>query len=453
MDEAFLTGEPFRISKAPGSSVLCGAINGEAALTIAAEKRAQDSRYERIIQVMRASEQTTPRLRRLGDKLGAWYTPLALLIGIAAWIAHGQAYRFLAVMVVATPCPLLIGIPVGIIGAISLAARRGIIIKKAAVLEQADTCRTVFFDKTGTLTYGQPALSERIIAPGFDADQLLALVASLERYSKHPLSRAIVSAAEERKLALHEPSRVSERPGEGLRGIVEAQSVRVTGRAKLLKDRPDLAQHLPLAAGGLECVVLVDEKYAATLRFSDQIKPTSRSFVAHLGPNHQIHQLILLSGDRGPEVQRLGALVGINQIYFEKTPEQKLDIVREETRRTRTLYVGDGINDAPSLAAATVGVALGENSDVAADAAGAVILDSSLQRVDEFLHISRRMRHIVLQSAIGGMALSVIGMILAAMGHLPPVAGALCQEAIDVIAVLNALRAAFGPRVLSDIDK
>lgn len=451
MDESFLTGEPFRISKAPGAAVLCGAVNGDAALTIRAEKPAADSRYERIIQVMRASEQATPRLRRLGDKLGAAYTPLALAIAAAAWVIAGDASRFLAVMVVATPCPLLIAIPVGIIGAISLAARRGIIVKKAAVLEKADTCRTVIFDKTGTLTYGLPVLAEQKTDDAFEADDVLLLVASLERYSKHPLSQAVLAAAYERGLVLREPSEVSERPGEGLSGAIEHHHVQVTSRGKLLAKHPELAVALPPASSGLECAVLVDGNYAATLRFADEIKPTSRSFVKHLTPRHRIKDLVLLSGDRSAEVCRLGQEVGIEHIYFEQSPEQKLQIVREQTARANTLYVGDGINDAPALAAATVGVALGKNSDVAADAAGAVILDSSLERVDEFLHISRRMHVIILQSAIGGMALSVIGMGFAAAGYLPPVAGAICQEVIDVLAVINSLRAAFPPRVLSDM--
>lgn len=449
MDEAFLTGEPFRISKAPGANVLCGAMNGDTALTIRAEKPASDSRYERIVEVMRSSEQSAPRLRRLGDTLGAAYTPIAVAIGLAAWLLSGNASRFLAVMVVATPCPLLIAIPVGIIGAISLAARRGIIVRKAAVLEQADTCRTMIFDKTGTLTYGKPALSELLTASGFDQDEVLMLVASLERYSKHPLARAVVSAAEEHKLAMHEPARVSELPGKGLSGIVNGHEIQVTGRAAL---GPTLASALPEVKEGLECVVVIDGQYAATFRFADEIKPSSRSFVQHLGPRHRVRELVLLSGDRKREVQKLGKRVGISRAYFEQSPEQKLQFVKEETKRARTLYVGDGINDAPALAAATVGVAMGSDGQIAGEAAGVVILDSSMQRVDEFLHISRRMRKIILQSAVGGMALSVVGMGLASTGHLPPVAGALCQEAIDVLAVINALRTALPPRVLTDFN-
>ncbi len=263
MDESFLTGEPFNISKAPGAGVLCGAVNGESVLVVRAEKPAVDSRYERIIRVMRTSEQATPRSRRLGDRLGALYTPLALAIGLVAWAAAGHPSRFLAVMVIATPCPLLIAIPVAIIGAISMSARRGIVIKKAAALEQADGCRTVIFDKTGTLTYGEPELVEQLNVGLLSANDVLALVASLERYSKHPLAKAILKAADKLHVPLHEPTEVSEQPGRGLRGTVNGRVVRVTGRGKLRVSKPDLAALLPAAAGGLECIVLIDGKYAA----------------------------------------------------------------------------------------------------------------------------------------------------------------------------------------------
>ena len=196
MDESYLTGEPYVLPKAPGSAVLSGAINGDGALIVRAEQRAVDSRYAKIMQVMRNAEQRRPRLRRLGDQLGALYTPLALLIAGLAWWLSGDALRFLAVLVVATPCPLLIGIPVSIISSVSLAARRGIIIKDPAVLEQIDTCEVAIFDKTGTLTCGQPSLSEVLPAPGFTQAQVLQALASLERYSRHPLAAATQQAAQ-----------------------------------------------------------------------------------------------------------------------------------------------------------------------------------------------------------------------------------------------------------------
>jgi len=453
MDESYLTGEPFKITKTSGSMVISGAINGESALTIRATKRAADSRYAKITVVMRESEQTRPQLRRLGDQLGAIYTPIAVMVALLAWVISGEAVRFLAVLVIATPCPLLLGIPIAIIGSISLCARRAIIVKNPVVLEQIAQCRTAIFDKTGTLTYGAPKLTEQLIAPGFVQKEALALAASLELYSKHPLARAILAQAKEEGLQLEQTSEVSEHPGQGLRGTVSGHQVQITSRNKLVSQSVSGADHLPPIAGGLECMVVIDGRYAATFRLRDAPRAEGHSFIQHLGPKHQFQRIMIVSGDRESEVRYLAEQVGISEIQAEKTPEEKLSIVREETSQAKTLYVGDGINDAPAMMAASVGMAIGQNSDVTAEAAGVVVMDNSLRKVDEFMHISRRMRTIALQSAIGGMVLSLAGMMFAATGHLSPVAGAISQEIIDVLAVLNALRAAFPPRVISDIGQ
>ncbi len=450
MDESYLTGEPFEITKTSGSKVLSGAINGESALTIRATLRAVDSRYAKIMEVMRESEQTRPRLRRLGDRLGAIYTPVALTLALLAWGMSGDATRFLAVLVIATPCPLLIAIPVAIIGSISLCARRAIIVKSPVVLEQIATCRTAIFDKTGTLTYGEPALTDVVLAPGVLRGDVLGMAASLERYSKHPLARAVLAAAKAEAIPLLEAAEVSEPPGEGLRGAVGGRRMLITSRSKLSAQDPAAAARLPDGGGGLECVVAIEGRYVATLRFRDAPRPESRSFVQHLGPKHQFRKTMIVSGDRESEVRYLAAQVGITEVHSQQSPEQKLALVRIETEAANTLYVGDGINDAPAMMAATVGIAIGENSDVTTEAAGAVVLENSLKKVDELLHISRRMRSIALQSAVGGMALSIAGMGFAAAGYLTPVGGAVSQEAIDVLAVLNALRAAFPPSVIHD---
>ncbi|QJW96345.1 heavy metal translocating P-type ATPase [Frigoriglobus tundricola] len=450
MDESYLTGEPYVLSKVVGSAVLSGAINGNGALTIRAEKTAVDSRYAKIMQVMRESEQRRPALRRLGDQIGAVYTPLAVALALIAWAASGEAQRFLAVLVVATPCPLLIGIPVAIIGSVSLAARRGIIIKDPAVLEKIDTCRTAIFDKTGTLTYGHPELTEVLPGDGFTRDEVLAAVASLERYSRHPLATATIAAAGKTGLKLADAAEVSERPGEGLRGTIGGRAVQVTSRKKLVAQSPTFAATLPPLSGGLECVAQIDGQYGATFRYRDEPRAEGKAFIGHLKPHHGFDRVLLVSGDRESEVRYLAEKVGITEVRAGQSPEQKLALVREETKKAGTVFLGDGINDAPALTAATVGIAFGQGSDVTAEAAGAVILESSLERVDELLHIGKRMRAIALQTAIGGMALSLIGMLLAAGGYLPPVAGAVAQEVIDVGAVLNALRASLTPRVLTD---
>ena len=457
MDEAYLTGEPYRMAKAPGSSVLSGAINGQAALEIRTERVAGDSRYAKIMDVLRASEERRPRLRRMADALGGLYTPLAVAIAAAAWFWSGSPTRFLAVLVVATPCPLLIAIPVAIIGAVSLAARRGIVIRDPAILERLDGCRTAIFDKTGTLTYGTPRLTDVVLLGRLTEAEVLALAASLEGYSKHPLAAAVVQAAADRSVRLLEVEALAEKPGQGLTGRVQRlngdgdeHAVAITSRQKLAAVDPAGVERLPPVAGGLECVVVVDGRTEAVLRFRDTPRADGRSFVDHLAPAHGLSRVMLVSGDRESEVTWLANIVGIREVHAGIQPEGKLRIVEAATAEAPTVFVGDGINDAPALAAATVGIAMGTASDVTSEAAGAVVMDSALERVDELFHIGRRLRTVALQSALGGMAASLVGMGFAAAGYLPPAAGALLQEAIDVAAVVNALRVAWSPGSLTD---
>ncbi len=450
MDESYLTGEPYMMSKTSGSQVMSGAINGDSALTIRADKLSVDSRYAKIMEVMRSSEQYRPNIRRLGDQLGALYTPLTVVCALTAWAISGDIVRFLAVLVIATPCPLLIGIPVTIISSISLAAKREIIIKNPAILETIGTCRTAIFDKTGTLTYGRPSLTGLIPGKSHNKIDVLTLIASLERYSKHPLSGAIIKAAEKAGLSLLSVTNISELPGKGLTGTVMGKQVQITSRKNYVEENPATVEDLPPLMGGLECIVLIDGLYAATLQFRDEVRTDSSSFINHLRPNHLFERVMLVSGDRESEVRYLAEQVGIEHVYFSQSPEQKLELVRKETKAAKTVYLGDGINDAPSLTAATIGIAFGQNSDITGESADAVIMDSSLLKVDELFHIGERMRKIALQSAVGGMALSLIGMVFAGFGYLSPVAGAVTQEIIDVFAVLNALRAAIPPKTLSD---
>jgi heavy metal translocating P-type ATPase len=457
MDESYLTGEPYRMAKAPGSTVLSGAINGQAALDVRTDRVGRDSRYAKIMEVLATSQQRRPQLRRLADTLGALYTPAAIAVAAAAWLLSGSPTRFLAVLVVATPCPLLIAIPVAIIGAVSLAARRGIVIRDPAILERLDTCRTAIFDKTGTLTYGTPSVTDVVPVGRLPVDELLALAASLETYSKHPLAAAVVQAAAARSLRLAAVEALAERPGAGLTGRVlaaangaVAHEVAITSRQKLALADPAAAAALPPTTGGLECVVVVDGDVAGVIRFRDAPRADGRPFVSHLAPAHGLDRVMLVSGDRESEVRWLADLVGITEVHAGIQPEGKLALVEQAVARAPTLFVGDGINDAPALAAATVGVAMGAGSDVTSEASGAVVMDSALARVDELLHIGRRFRAIALQSAVGGMAASVVGMAFAAAGLLPPAAGALVQEAIDLVAVANALRMAWPPRSLTD---
>jgi len=449
MDESYLTGEPFLIAKAPGTSVLSGSINGNVALKIRATRIASDSRYAKIVQVLHASEENRPQIQRLGDRLGSWYTPIAIAVALASWFFSGNSERFLAVLVIATPCPLLISIPVAIIGAISVGAKLGIIIKDPSVLEKIESCRVLIVDKTGTLTHGRPRLTSIDCVNGMTRNLVLQYVASLERYSKHPLASAVLSAAQRHGLDLLKVEEVSEAPGTGLKGRISGHAVAITGRGKLSAEDTAL---IPPVAAGLECVFLLDGTLAGIIHFQDEPRLESQSFLNHLGPKHSISKVILLSGDRPAEVALFASGMGIAEAYGGKSPEEKLSFVREMTSKQRTLYLGDGINDAPAMMAATVGIALGVNSDITSEAAGAVILQSSLVGVDELMHIGRRMRGIALISAVGGMGLSLLGMAAASLGMITPIQGAIGQEVIDLLSILNSLRMILPTGPMTDFE-
>jgi heavy metal translocating P-type ATPase len=447
MDESFLSGEPFLMRKTVGSAVISGAVNQDGALTITATRRAIDSRYARIMAIVRTAEERRPPMRRLADRLGAWYTPLAVGIALAGWMVSGDVARFLAVLVIATPCPLLLAIPTAIVGGIALSAKRNIVIKDPAVFERIGTCRTAIFDKTGTLTLGRPVLTDVFCRGGVERHEVIALAASLEQYSKHPLAPAVTEAADAEGVGRLPVAEVSELAGSGLRGRVGGRTVHITSRGQAGVVMPT---DLPEAALGLECLIVVDGAVVALLRFRDAPRQESRSFVRHLEAKHGISRLILTSGDRESEVRYLGELVGIDDVMFNQSPEQKVALVTAESRRQPTLFVGDGLNDAPAMVAATVSVALGQRHEVTAESAAAVVLDGSLAKVNELLHIARRTKRLALQSAVGGMVLSLAGMGLAVCGLLPALVGAIAQEVIDAAAVLNALRAAFPPADLPD---
>ena len=453
MDESYLTGEPYQISKTPGTFVLSGAINGEALLIIKTTKLTSDSRYSAIVKVLEEAEQKRPSIRRLGDQIGAIFAPVALVFAMAAWYCTGDAIRFLSVLVIATPCPLLIAIPITIISAISRAARQAIVIKDPTVLEQLPACKIAIFDKTGTLTYGKPALTKINVVPNYTREIVLQYVASLERYSKHPLSSAVLNAAQKENIILLESSNVSEKPGQGLSGVIGKHKIVITSRKNFLDVNPESINLLPPIAPGLECIVLFDNQYAASLHFHDAPRLESKSFLGHLAPSHQFKKIMLVSGDRESEVTYLANLLNIKEIRASQSPEQKLAIVREEIKKAPTVFMGDGINDAPALTAATVGIAFGQYSNVTAEAAGAVIMENTLSKVDELIHLSLNTRRIASQSAIGGMLLSIVGMGFAAGGFINPVTGAIIQEVIDILAIVNALRLALGSRIKIDLPE
>ncbi len=451
MDESYLTGEPYQISKSPGAFVLSGALNGDSPLIIKTTRLTSNSRYASIVKVLEEAEQKRPSIRRLGDKIGMFFGPIALIFAVLAWYISGDSIRFLAVLVIATPCPLLIAIPITIISAISKAAKQSIIIKDPTVVEQLPICKTAIFDKTGTLTYGRPSLTEITLTADDTREKILQFAASLERYSKHPLSFAVLNAAEKERIVLLEASNVSEIPGQGLEGAINNQKIHITGRKKLLKTHPELSSTLPCEKSGLECIVIIDNKVAATLNFHDPARPETKSFISHLKPAHQFNKIMIVSGDRESEVKYIGNQLEVAEIYASQTPEQKLAIVREEVKKAPTVFMGDGINDAPALTAATVGIAFGEFSNVTAEAASAVIMENTFNKVDELFHLSLKTRKIVLQSVLGGMGLSIMGMCFAALGYIPPVTGAIIQEFIDIFAIMNALRLTWEQNIKIDL--
>ena len=453
MDESYLTGEPYQISKAPGTFVLSGSINGESLLIVKTTKVSADSRYADIVKVLEEAEQKRPSIRRIADQIGAVFAFVALVFSCIVWYLTSDAMRFLAVLVIATPCPLLIAIPVTIISAISRAAKQSIIIKDPTVLEQLPLCKTAIFDKTGTLTYGKPILTDIFTSQNHTKDNVLQYVASIEQYSKHPLANSLLKAAKEKNIILLESSNISEKPGQGLQGVINQHTVVITSRKKLLEMIPDCKKLLPKTAPGLECVVLIDNQYAAVLQFHDAPRTESKSFIGHLKPSHKFEKIMLVSGDRESEVTYLANLLNLTKIHASQSPEQKLAIVRQERHKAPTVFMGDGINDAPALTAATVGIAFGQYSNVTAEAAGAVIMENTLSKVDELIHLSLTTRRIASQSAMGGMLLSIIGMGFAATGYINPVTGAILQEIIDVLAILNALRLAFGSQIEIDLPE
>ena len=264
----------------------------------------------------------------MGDRLGSWYTPLAVAIALGSWVFSGSSERFLAVLVIATPCPLLISIPVAIIGAISVGARFGIIIKDPSILEKMETCRVLIVDKTGTLTYGKPSLTSVYLHGSLGREKALQYLASVERYSKHPLAGAVLEAAKAEGVPLLDAEDVSEPPGAGLVGHVEGRLITVTGRGKL---RGELAAAMPPVAPGLECVLLVDGELAGVFRFQDEPRRETKSFLKHLGTMHSIRKVILLSGDRPAEVSAFAEGMGITEFYGGKSPEEKVEVVREVT--------------------------------------------------------------------------------------------------------------------------
>lgn len=446
IDTSRLTGEPVPRRAGKGTRVLSGGVNGEGMLTIRATALARESQYEKIVELVRTAQASRSPLQRLADRYAVWFTPFTIAVCIVTFAVTQDSIRVLAVLVVATPCPLILATPVAIIGGVNRAARRQVILRTGAALEQLGTVEVAIFDKTGTLTVGTPHVKHVFAAAGYTANQVLALAAAVERGSNHLLARTVVRSAEEAGIDPDLADDVIEEPGRGVEGRVNGNYV-VVGALSLVEQRAqrDLSTEVHALLNGqrdgLHAYVLVDNRIGGVLEFADPLRPDLGTFFHELR-GLGITRSVLLSGDRTANTLAVARQLGVTEAYGDLLPEQKYEFVRELTRGARTMMVGDGTNDAPALQAATVGVALaGHGGGITTESADAVVLIDDLSRVTDAIRISRRSLHIARQSIGVGLALSAVAMGFAAAGFIPPTVGALIQEGIDVAVIINALRA------------
>lgn len=449
LDESALSGESLPVTRREGEQLPSGVSNVGAPILVVATRTAAQSTYAAIVRLAEAARQSRAPFVRLADRYALFFIPLTLLMAALAWQMSGDPLRALAVLVVATPCPLILAVPISIMSGISRAARRGILVKDGATLEALAGIKQIFFDKTGTLTSGHARLQSIEVEGRADPQQLLGLAASLAQASTHPISQAIVEAAQQRQLSLSIPTDVEESPGSGLSGLIEGRRVRLGTLSFAHKDAPEtdwaaaMLRHMDyLACSG--SFIEVDGQLAGLLVFADTVRRETPQTLRRLR-NKGIERIVMLTGDRLETAEMIALSAGIDELSAGLTPEEKVRAVQEGCLRTSTLMVGDGINDAPALAAANVGVAMGASGATAsAQAAGVVLLVDRLDRLVEALDIARRTRHIARMGVLVGMGLSMLAMVAAALGHLTPLIGAVVQEGIDVVIIINALRA-LGP--------
>jgi heavy metal translocating P-type ATPase len=447
LDTSRVTGEPLPERVGPGAHVSSGVVNLEGPLRLRVTALARESLYARIVELVRTAQAEKSPIQRLADRWAVWFTPVTLVACAIAWWISGDVGRVLAVLVVATPCPLIIATPVAVIGGINRAARRSIVVRNGSALELLSRVDTVVFDKTGTLTIGRPAVASVDALQGADANELLRLGAAIEVGSGHLLARSTVAEARDRGLAVPRAAEITEYAGRGVSGLVDGKRVTVGERSIVTERHPMLAPAIAAfhdgQNGGLRAFVAVGDDSLGVIRYADRL----RSGLEQLGPRlaaRGISRVVLLSGDHDDNVQKIARDVGITEARGDQLPQDKVEGVRAlEADGRRVLMVGDGTNDAPALAAATVGVALAAHGGgISAEAAGVVLLADDVMRVEEAVAIGQRTVRIAKQSIGAGLALSAAGMVAAALGYLPPTAGALVQEAIDVAVIVNALRAA-----------
>lgn len=441
LDQAVITGESTPVLRQAGETVASGASSLDMAFDMKVTKPAGESTYSSIIKLVKAAQEAKAPMARLADRFAIWFLVLTLIIAGAAWLLSGDHLRALAVLVVATPCPLILAVPVAIISGISKAAKRGVLVKGGPVLEALARAESLVIDKTGTLTVGRSRLVDMLPGDKVDASEMLRLAASLEQASGHVTAGSIVEAAREKGLALSQPDDAKETSGKGITGHVDGHAV-IAGGTKFVHRQLKLSpiRRPAVLAGQALVAVGIGRKLAGFLVLADAVREDAPQALLRLR-QAGIKRIILASGDQREIVERVGRSLGITELHWELEPQDKIKLVQDERRNGAVLMAGDGVNDAPALAAADVGIAMGAHgAAVSAEAADAVLITDKLERIAEAVEIAKRSRRIALQSVYAGLGLSLAGMGVAAFGHLPPVEGALVQEAIDVAVILNALR-------------
>jgi heavy metal translocating P-type ATPase len=453
VDTSTLSGESLPETVRQGMPVLSGCANAGTPFDVRADRPARDSAYTALVRLVEQAQTQRAPMVRMADRYAGFFLPVTLVAAGLAWALSGDPVRALAVVVVATPCPLILAAPIALVSGLSRAARVGVIVKGAGAIETLGEARTVLFDKTGTLTVGTPEVRDITTRDGWEAGELLKLAASVDRFSAHVLGEALVEAANDAELELRMPADVHEEPGQGIEGRVDGRRVAVGSRAfarRIGVPEDEIvasASSTTRGSGEAHVVVAIDDHVAGVIVMADELRPDSDRIVERLR-SEGIRHVAMISGDRRSVAERVGRELGVDRVYAEQSPEQKLEVVRRiaaEPELRPVVMVGDGINDAPALAIADLGIAMGAaGATVSSETADAVITVDRVDRVADAVHIGRRALFIARQSVLAGMGLSIAAMIVAAFGYLPPLAGALFQEAVDLAVILNALRALRG---------
>lgn len=446
LDQAALTGESIPVQQRLGDSVMSGSTNAGEAFHLTASRRAAESTYAGIVRLVAAAQRSRAPMSRLADRYAMVFLTATIVLAGGAWLWSGDPIRAVAVLVVATPCPLILAVPVAIVSGLSRAAKHGILIKGGRALETLARVRSLVIDKTGTLTHGRARIVATKVVADMPADEILRLAASLDQASKHIIAQTIVDEARDRGIALAVPADVLETSGEGVEGRVDGRSVVVGGLRFVSRKlaQPGMSDlRADRSPGAAAVAVGIDGKLAGVLILADELRAGTEALLGDLRALG-IERIVLATGDRRDVAEMVVRGLSIDAVRSELTPDQKTLVVLSERKNGPVMMMGDGVNDAPALAAADLGVAMGAKGAAAsAEAADVVLLVDQLDRILPAIRIARRSRFIALESVLAGMGLSVVGMIAAALGLISPVQGAVFQEVIDVAVILNSLRALY----------